>query len=462
MWAANQKTRPSQLSTTLVVELLQFICAVLVGVTRASVETGNVNRSTLTGALLIVCSLAVIAYLPAQGLPFIADDYVQIKLGRDYGPMHSWLALLRDPLYRCRSTSVVLTYWTERVAGLTPLAFNFSSLLLHVVNCALVLALGAWRAVGWKLAFATAAFFAIAEGHQEAVIWYAAVPELLVFLFSAVSFLAFVLSITRSGSRKKLWYATAFISFVFALASKESGVALVGALLLACIVERIPFRRSIALLLPFGALACVYMYAILMSSSDILHFQDGAFSFSAPFPKTLFNSSIRMLWFWGIAAIVVLVVWNSAAAKTLLSASLCWIVVSLFPYSFLTYMNRVPSRHTYLASVGLSILVGVAVLSVAGRKRSWIIALVTLIIAHNCTYLWTRKRAQYERRAEATEQLLQACRRNSSKIRIDCFPYSRWIAQYTVEIGAKRDWDESMWQVRSTCGPEETTIIVED
>jgi hypothetical protein len=94
-----------------------------------------------------------------------------------------------------------------------------------------------------------------------------------------------------------------------------------------------------------------------------------------------------------------------------------------------------------------------------GRKRSWFIALVTLIIAHNCTYLWTRKRAQYERRAEATEQLLQACRRNSSKIRIDCFPYSRWIC---AVYGRNRSATGLGRKHVATYGPEETTIIVED
>lgn len=420
------------------------------------------NRSALTGALLIVCALAVIAYWPAQRLPFIADDYIQIQLGRDYGPMQSWPALFRDPLYRCRATSVVLTYWTERLYGLNPFAYNLSSLLLHIVNCALLLALGAWRAVGWKLAFAAAAFFAVAEGHQEAVIWYAAVPELLVFLFSAASFLAFVFAITRSGSQQ-LWYATAVISFVFALASKESGVAAIGALLLACIVERVPLRRAIALLLPFGILMCVYVYGIFAASTDILHFHDGAFSLNAPFAKTILNSSLHLLWFWGITAIAVLAVWNRAAVKALLPASLCWMVISLFPYSFLTYMNRVPSRHTYLASVGLCLLVGVAILSVADHlKRPWTIALITVIIMHNCAYLWTKKQAQYERRAEATEDLLRAYRDNPAPIRIECFPYSRWIARYAVEIGAQRAWDESMWRPRDTCRPEETVLTVED
>ena len=199
-----------------------------------------------------------------------------------------------------------------------------------------------------------------------------------------------------------------------------------------------------------------------MSRAEILHFHDGTFSFNARLLKTLLNSCIRLLWFWGLAAIAVLLAWNRAALRTLLPASLCWVIIALCPYSFLTYMHRVPSRHTYLASVGLSLLAGVAVRTLAGRKRTWTIAFITVIIAHNCVYLWTRKQFQYERRAEATEQLLQACRLNSCKIRIDCFPYSRWIAQYAIEIGAQRNWNESMWQVRSTCRPEETSIIIDD
>jgi hypothetical protein len=53
-----------------------------------------------------------------------------------------------DPLYRCRATSLVITYWTERLFGLNALAFNASSLLLHILNTWLVLALGRWKVVG--------------------------------------------------------------------------------------------------------------------------------------------------------------------------------------------------------------------------------------------------------------------------------------------------------------------------
>src|SRR6266511_3272483 len=133
---------------------------------------------------MVMAGLAFLAYLRALGLPFISDDYVQIHFAREYGPVSGWAALSLDPLYRCRATSLLLTHWTECLFGLNPLAFRLSSLLLHIANCWLVLALGFWKPIGWRLAWFASAFFAINEGHQEAVIWYAALPELLVFFFA--------------------------------------------------------------------------------------------------------------------------------------------------------------------------------------------------------------------------------------------------------------------------------------
>jgi hypothetical protein len=136
--------------------------------------------------------------------------------------------------------------------------------------------------------------------------------------------------------------------------------------------------------------------------------------------------------------------------------------ISLVPYSFLTYMDRVPSRQTYFASVGLSLIVATAFRAiVASRRRTWTSALVTIVLVHNCAYLWTKKQAQYERRAEPTEQLLSVYRRNPSSVRIECFPYNRWIAQYAVEIGARRNWTDRIWRPRNNCDPEQTVITAE-
>jgi hypothetical protein len=43
--------------------------------------------------------------------------------------------------------------------------------------------------------------------------------------------------------------------------------------------------------------------------------------------------------------------WQRPAAQRLLYGAATWIAITLLPYSFLTYMPQVPSRHVYLASV---------------------------------------------------------------------------------------------------------------
>jgi hypothetical protein len=390
----------------------------------------------------------------------MADDYLQIQLGREYGPVQAWSSLMHDPLYRCRATSLVLTYWTERFAGLDPFAFNLTSLSLHMANTLLLFALGSWAVIGWKRSFASAGFFAVAEGHQEAVMWDAAVPELLVYFFVIAAAGAFVRCVT-GAMWKWGWYAAALISFVLALASKESGVVAIGACLLVCAVERVPLRTCAALILPFVALGSVYVYAIFASSGAILHFHDGAFSLHAPVMATMLNSVVRLLWFWGIPAIIILLAFDRRTARVLLPLSICWIVISLVPYSFLTYMNRVPSRHTYMASAGLSLIAGAAFMVVMRiQNRRWIAALVAaIVVTHNVGYLWTRKHSQYERRSAPTEELLRVFRGNPAQVRILCFPYSRWIAQYTITVGAKQKWDDRMWQPRKDCQVEQTVIV---
>lgn len=143
-------------------------------------------------ALLVaaaVATLCVLAYGRALSLPFIADDYLQIELGRQFAPPSGWSALALDPLYRCRATSMFVTYWLDSLFGPNPFYFNLASLFLHVLNSLLVFALGTWRMVGWKVSAIAACFFAICLRPSEAVIWFAAVPELLVFFFVLCGFL---------------------------------------------------------------------------------------------------------------------------------------------------------------------------------------------------------------------------------------------------------------------------------
>jgi hypothetical protein len=374
-------------------------------------------------------ALACLPYLSALTLPFISDDYLQIDLAREYGPVSGWGALAADPLYRARATSLVLTYWTERAFGFWPLPFLLSSLLLHVLNTWMLYALSRKLGLAVMPAALAAGFFAVQEGHQEAVIWYAAVHELLVFFFAAATLLAW-LRFRESLRRRD--YAVALACFLLALLSKESAVAIVPLLVLLAPEPRRAWKAA----LPF-AVAAVGYFGLAWAGRDAnQHFGDGTFALTASFLITLWNSTGRLLWIWGALALAALAVWRDRAWTPTLKIAALWVLIFLLPYSFLTYMPRIPSRHTYLASAGLAWVVacGFMVFRRRFQYMRWpAYALGTVIVLHNCGYVWLWKRAQFEKRAEPTEALVELARAGEPVL-IRCFPYNEQAARLAVEM----------------------------
>jgi len=399
------------------------------------------NRKAIL-VLAATAALAVVAYLPALGLPFIADDYLQIALARQYGPVSGWADLAADPLYRCRATSLILTWWLEQWAGVSPLAFNMVSLGLHVLNTWLVFALGLWKPIGWRVSAVAAAFFAVYEGHQEAVVWFAAVPELLVFTFGLASLLLWLLWIQGDNQGWGLPLGSAAL-FLLALLSKESASVLPGLFLLTALVHRGLWKRIALAATPMLMVSALYTLLTFAAKTNHLHFNDGTFSTSSAVWLTLANSTMRMLWFWGLLALITILWQRSGQWRPLLAVVGVWIIVAFLPYSFIAYMPRVPSRHTYLASAGLSVLIGFAFLLASDRLSKWRkwapAALAAAVILHNCGYLWVKKQSQYIARAEPTEQLIKLGLTHPGPIQVRCFPYDSSIALSTLQVAANYD-----------------------
>jgi hypothetical protein len=177
---------------------------------------------------------------------------------------------------------------------------------------------------------------------------------------------------------------------------------------------------------PMAALAILYGWGIFAAKANHLHLNDGTFSFSAPFVQTWFRSLIRMFWFWGILAVAALrgrVPWTAVF----------WIAVSLPPYCFLIYMPHVPSRHIYLASAGLALIVGAALAGFERRRLLLTVALAAMVL-HNVGYIWIKKREQFLQRAEPTEQLVRVAREKGPPLVMGCFPYTREVADSTVQV----------------------------
>ncbi len=150
----SQFFRVRSLATTFVQLCALFRRLVLVplcGSDEQKILSGNLSPLVVSLTCVAIVVLSFLAYARSVWLPFVSDDYVQIALGREYGPVSGWTGLLQDALYRCRATSLILTYWTERWFGLDPFLFNLSTVAIHALNSLLVFAMGAWRPIGWRV-----------------------------------------------------------------------------------------------------------------------------------------------------------------------------------------------------------------------------------------------------------------------------------------------------------------------
>lgn len=378
---------------------------------------GSPDWRVLAATALVAC----LVYLPYLALPPLVDDYGHVRLAEIYGSPEGWKQLFADPLYRCRATSLWLTAATVKLAGFSVLAFHLSGLLLHILNSWLVYALGASRRIGWQASAVAAFVFAANERPHEAVIWYAAVHELLVFAFVCLALLAWIRWL--EGGRPA-WLAAVAACWLLALLSKESAVAL--SFLLPTAALLYPGRRKAAAVTFLAGIVstAAYFWLAWSGQAEHQHFHDGTFRLGLHFAPVLANSAARGLGAWGWLAVAALWVLRRGARWPLAAFAGLWFLGSLLPYAFLTYMPRIPSRHHYLASAGMALLVAaaaVAALARSQRPRRTGALLAAAFVLHNGLYLWTYKRAQFEQRAEVTEALLRmVAERPGEPVRLAC------------------------------------------
>jgi len=381
---------------------------------------------TLSFRLTILALLGILAYAPTLRIPLLEDDYVNLSESQVYGAPSQLPALLHHTVYRVRATSFWSMYPMFRTFGVQALPYRLLSLALHILNTWLLFAVAlAWPAMR-RAAFWAAAFFAVHEGHQEAVMWFTAIAELWSFFFGAIALW---------GWQKDRWWGAA--AFALALLSKESSVVFLALFFLA--VPSRDWRRW----LPYAAVAAVITGSIFLTMSSSFRFSDGSFSLHAPFWITWPRGVGRVLWFWGWLAGAV--IWWRGDCKTKRASlvALVWIVVSLSPYIFWTYSTEIPSREAYIASAGLALLFGLALSLIPDRRL--VAAVAGAMVIHNVGYLWTKKRAQFVARAAPTEQLIALARSTTQPIRVRCFPLNEWTAKEAVHTATGRPETDLVW-----------------
>jgi hypothetical protein len=386
--------------------------------------------------LLFLAAAALLAYAPSLTIPLIADDYPNLSQSLTYGAPDGVGTLLHDAQFRMRATSYWAMYGLWQLSGLTPAVYHTASLALHIANTWLVFFVAAAWPRMRPAAFWAAAFFAVHEGHQEAVMWFSAINELLMFFFGMASLWCWR---RAADDEKPAWLKELAAAALFALAllSKETAIFLLPLFVL--VLEPEEWRRQLPRLAPHAVLVLLGVASIAQSRSNSFRFTDGSFSLHAPFWLTWPHSFARLLWIWGWPAVLVLFVFGDFRYRRSALAALAWIGIALVPYSFLTYSTQIPSRQVYLASAGLALLVGLALAKYQQRRIAG--AVFALMLLHNTVYLWSRKRSQFVERAAPTEQLVHFAIQTPGAIWIECFPLPGIVAEEALRLNGRSPSD---------------------
>jgi hypothetical protein len=216
------------------------------------------------------------------------------------------------------------------------------------------------------------------------------------------------------------------------LFSKESAIVVLFLLPLidVSMARELRFRREhLYLLVPTLIFSAVFIYSL--SANYMVG--DGVYALGPQALPVLGISLHKLMFPWLYVGVLAFVIAQRRWLPRETGMGLAWMAISLLPFVFLTYQNHVPSRHEYLASMGLSWSLStlLANMTQAPLRLGFILAFVSI----NIGYLWTVKDAQFERRAAPTTRLLEQLRahRPASLLVLD-FPINPWMARMTASL----------------------------
>ncbi len=398
----------------------------------------GLNRS-LALRLLLLAAVCFAAYAGTLNIPLFEDEYPTLSLAQQYGSAAQLGDLFHNPVYRTRATTYWVMWTTHSLFGLAPWGYRLASLTFHILATWLLYFLALRWTPMRTAALWAALFFAVEEGHQEAVVWFAGFSEPAMLVCGLAAMLCWLKA--GESTRGWLWNAAGVVAFALALASKETALILLPLFLLAAPRPLFgpEWRRAFWRLIPYALAGLVVAASILAQHGQSFRFSDGSASLHAPVWITWPRGMGRLLWFWGWLALVAIAVtrrWEGwQAAWQAAGLALAWCAIGLLPYSFLTYSTQIPSRQTYLASAGLALLCGLGVASLEAIPRlgrTVAVATLTIALAVNIGVIWVRKRRQFLDRAAPTEELIRAARIYRGPIWVQCFPRNHWIAEAAV------------------------------
>ena len=411
-------------------------------------------------ACFSIIAVAVITYLPAVDNFFISDDFVLLTFLETLNERP--LYLLEWPSEVFRLMSYIYFWVCFQFFAIDPVPYYLSGIALHAIVSLLVCTVVLKFTGRWLAAWAAGLFFAGYERHQEAVMWISAANDTILGLNFLIALLLWWRYVTHTAhSRAKtVALGTALVAFAVALFSKEGAVALAPLALVGFVISGSGWRTAIRRTMPLLIMAVGFGVLWMSQSGENFFVTKGLYAFG-PHSLPVYARSLLRLVLPSMIFLVPLVIlilqektgdrpgrirrWlaESGRAPALLFF-LAFLALSIIPYSFLTYQNHIPSRNTYLPSIGLAALVGVLFLALYekassswGRRAS--LGLLLVVVTANVFYIWTRKEPQFRARAAPTLELIRTLNDSAlniqqhSPITICGFPLDTWIGWETVK-----------------------------
>jgi hypothetical protein len=438
------------------------------------------SSSRHTAGVCSIIAISVITYLPAVDNFFISDDFTIFPILQTAGQNPRWFFQSTTEFFRLMS--YIYFGACFKLFGLSPEPYYWSGIALHALVSLLVYFL-VLKITGRSLAaWAAAVFFAAYERHQEAVMWISAANETILTLSCLVFLLLWRRAIERNSATQLV---LTHVIFVIALFSKEAAVVLLPLAMLGLLLEgyslHAVLRKSIALLVITGAFAALW----LSLTHRNFFITGGHYAFGWHFFPIYIRSLARLL----SQTIPLVAAWcviryrhsqlervkginRSSPEQLSWNSSVVFfgslLLLAIAPYCFLTYLNHIPSRNTYLPSVGLAGLCGILFAALYDQmgtqwsRRVCVLFLSTIVIA-NVGYIWLKKDPQYRERAAPTRELIQIL--NAQEIRdvrrlpvhVCGFPLDPWLFSEALARFTPFRSDEVV--LRDSCDPHSVAVI---
>jgi protein O-mannosyl-transferase len=320
----------------------------------------------------------------------------------------------------------------------SPRGFHLTNTVLHSLVAVLAFILIFYLSGDLIVSGISALLFAVHPVHTEAVSYIAGRAEVLYTFFSLGAMILFIRSAGTSGKsfKRRILYLSSLALYALAILSKET--AMIVPLLIFCYVfffvrgikSDDEYRKLRWGFLPYAAILAAYT-ALRLSVLDFSHLVEPSILRNVPpafrgltflrsmgvylrilvFPFDLHMErtiTITKSVFEGSSIISILgaIVWGFAAIRLysrnrLISFSIVWCVVCLFPVSNIVPINSFIAEHwIYMSSIGCFVLGGLAVSwgykKISGEKMLYRLSYFAVVGAVLGTYAWITVSRNFE------------------------------------------------------------------